>query len=45
MRKAIALAIVVGMAFWLRRRGAHPEAGATAGGWLPADGPIGKVLE
>jgi hypothetical protein len=44
MRTAIALAIVAGLAVWLRR-GPRPAAGASTGGWLPVDGPIGRVLE
>jgi hypothetical protein len=45
MRTAIALALVVGLAVWLRRGAPRLAAGALAGGWLPADGPIGRVLE
>jgi hypothetical protein len=43
--KAAWLAVAVAVAIWFRRRGRAPIATAGGGGWLPADAPLGKVLE
>jgi hypothetical protein len=49
MRNGIAcaacVAIAIGVAIWMDRHKRRDTGARTRGGWVPADGPLGKVLE
>ena len=49
MRNGIAcaacVAIAIGVAIWIQRHKRRETGEGTCGAWLPAGGPLGKVLE
>ena len=42
---AACVAIAIGVAVWMERHKRRDTGAGTRGAWLPADGPLGKVLE